>query len=297
MMSASPHMRRFTLCMSSAPVQLDERECTTCGYSLRGITLTNCPECGHDVHSDPAFYTPSRAPTPFSRLSVMNLLRGVVWVLFKPIKTFEACASPVRVTRRSAIVFAMVCVVITVIGWPIIRAIGIAASIAIYNRDPSAFMSWTMYELREPLRYHTRTLVWETLSLLRWWVLFALLAAVAPNRRGCRVLLFAPWISVVEVLFLIGAWIGFGGPVVPEPSSLFAMESLSLWENATERIWLVRGIAVIPVGVTFFRAVFAWRWRWSILASLAFCPVAVVVSVQWTLWYLKLDLLNFPFAR
>jgi hypothetical protein len=133
------------------------------------------------------------------------------------------------------------------------------------------------------LAYWRRTGAWEAWSITRWWLLFGALSMFAPNRRLCRLMLFAPWITVLEILFLAGVWFVFDS-VVPEPSTLFTgFGELSLWADAGQRIWLVRSLLpTMLAGTIFFRAIIGWRLRSALLAGIALAPVGLILSVVWT---------------
>jgi hypothetical protein len=163
-------------------------------------------------------------------------------------------------------------------------------------------------QLRDPMHWR-RVGVWEAWSISRWWILLATIALIWPSsaakpeadrgvrsERLVRLLLFAPWISFLELLFLVGVWFVMPA-VVPEPSTLFGISADSFWAMCTERFWLVRG--VLPsaaVGLVFFRAVLGCRWHTALILSLAFIPLALATSVVWSLLFEPLGILRLAYG-
>jgi predicted amidophosphoribosyltransferase len=70
-----------------APQGADEPFCPGCGYLLTALVSRTCPECGLRLADDLSIYRPSRRPTPWSAAEPLNLLRGISWVVRRPIRT------------------------------------------------------------------------------------------------------------------------------------------------------------------------------------------------------------------
>jgi hypothetical protein len=182
--------------------------------------------------------------------------------------------------------------------WPVWRAVasdvGLLATNSAARVNISAVLQeWSM--LARDLAYWKRLWTWEAWSLARWWLLLGLLSIVttllSPRARpkseaAIRLLWFSPWLIVLEFGYLIGVWIARGQVnVVPEPSTMFASE----WGFRKFGIlhyvpfWLTRGgPSSFVVGLAYFRIVPGWRWGEAILGSLALVPVAVGLSMFWS---------------
>jgi len=195
------------------------------------------------------------------------------------------------------LVFATAISAATVLAWPLIREVGLWVT-AFFVWPSSTWWrcitTWGISVLATPSRW-TDVWLWEAWSLARWWLLFASLTALLPSgrraasaptrRKGawqgtCRLLLFAPWLLVLEVGFLIGVWIE-SPMTVPEPSTIFV--TLWSWTEWLDRTWLIRGtVPAFGVGFVYFRYVLGWRRTASVLASIVFIPAALIVSVIWS---------------
>jgi hypothetical protein len=144
---------------------------------------------------------------------------------------------------------------------------------------------------------------WEAWSVLRWWLLFAGLSETflplgqpAPARWR-RLMLFAPWIAVLEIGYLVGVWAA-NPMVVPEPNTLFARWPFLPVDVLTNRYWLVRGVVpTLAVGLVFARAVLGWRWPWAAVLAACLVPVALVYSAVWTCLFDASGLLGFLYGR
>jgi hypothetical protein len=182
--------------------------------------------------------------------------------------------------------------------WPVWREVALDVGTVVSNPQARANIAmvlgdWKM--IAHDLAYWKRLWSWEAWSLARWWLLFGLLSiATAPLSRrvtsgsevAMRLLRFSPWLIVLEFGYLIGVWIARGRvAVIPEPSTMFA----SAWGFGRWGIlhfvpfWLTRGgLPSFVVGLAFFRIVPAWRWVEAILGSLVLVPVAVGLSMFWS---------------
>lgn len=144
---------------------------------------------------------------------------------------------------------------------------------------------------------------WELWSLCRWWLLFGGATAtwtliVVPfqsDRRTfisnlyARLLAFAPWLIVLEIIFLFGVWAG-GSNVVPEPSTGFVVGifewDLWHWDCWRDPTWLKRGgLVSLGVGYLFCRTVLRW-WRLpSIIFAVSLIPISIWLSIATTVGY------------
>jgi hypothetical protein len=187
--------------------------------------------------------------------------------------------------------------------WPVWREVAWDVSFPATNPWTRANISMVLQDWRtiaRDLAYWKRLWTWEAWSLARWWLLFGLLAIVTTplSRRekprtesAIRLLRFAPWLIVLEFGYLVGVWIARKEAVVPEPSTIFTSE----WGIRKFGIlfyvpfWLTRGgLSSFVVGLAFFRIVPGWRWGEAILGSIALVPVAVGLSMFWSVLGLPL---------
>jgi hypothetical protein len=284
----------------------DPPQCTACGYLLIGLLSSHCPECGADVISSPEFNAPRLVRTPWSAVQPQWLPLGIARVLLAPVKTLSACASRRRVTVRRAFFFSLMVSGLLVLAWPVIKEGGLS----IANSLSSGTFEWHQLvwptlsrELTRWFRWRTYC-GWEAWSITRWWLLFGLLALVVrpgpgPSReRGatsevlCRVMLFAPWIALLELGHLFGVWV-VEPSVVPEPNTLFAIWPDSLTLVWTDRYWLTRGVApTFLVGVVFARAVLGRRWLFSMVFAAVLVPLGLLLSVLWTCLFMSSGLID-----
>jgi hypothetical protein len=213
------------------------------------------------------------------------------------------CPSP-----ASGFVVAVLSSVTLAALWPVIREIGLWM-MAFVGGWPVAkvLRIYAMRDIPQTLlsgRYWLRLGRWELWSLGRWWLLFGAVLCLwlvlsSPFRRwlGCepwsrtlaRFLLFAPWLIVLEVAFLIGVWIESPN-TVPEPSTGFVVGIFSWdlwhWDCWMNRGWLIRGgLPAFAAGCAFFTKVLRWRWLAAAIASLILIPIALTLSVACTVAY------------
>jgi hypothetical protein len=149
--------------------------------------------------------------------------------------------------------------------------------------------------------YWVRICTWEAWSLLRWWLLFGLITLIwdvvawyreESGRCLVRLPLLAPWLIVIETLFLVGVWLdGLG--VSPEPATLFLVGVFSWdkwhWTCWLDRDWLIRGaVPTFVCGLVYFRCVLRWHWVATMIAAAALIPLALMTSVAWTRLYIDL---------
>lgn len=275
--------------------------CPECGYVLIGLASRNCPECGSALGEDLDVYRGYQLPGIWARNRPFRLLRGIFAVLRHPTKTLAMCGDPQRVTIPRAVVFAAIVSLALVALWPALRVAGvIIACSTVQWRDAAfwrfAFGADCLGTLLESQTWFNKW-IWESWSIARWWLLFWALAlllgvfAGGTTRLGarsrmaavcCRLLLFAPWIALLEIGYLVGVWID-DPQTVPEPSTIFAVD----WTHWPVRPWLIRG--VLPsaaVGYLFFRAVLCWRRHAAIVAGILFAPVAIYASIAWSILYM-----------
>ncbi|HXT60640.1 MAG TPA: hypothetical protein VN699_18510 [Pirellulales bacterium] len=190
--------------------------------------------------------------------------------------------------------------------WPAIREIGLLMALV---------LAWPLDQIWD---YATRSIPetflrgeywlrlgrWELWSLGRWWLLFGAVLSLwlvlsSPFRRWlrcepwsrtlARFLLFAPWLVVLEVAFLIGVWIESPN-TVPEPSTGFVVGIFSWnlwhWDCWMNRGWMIRGaLPTFVAGCAFFTQVLRWRRLATMIAALLLIPIALMLSVACTVAY------------
>ena len=145
---------------------------------------------------------------------------------------------------RSAVPLAVVSTLVLVILWPYLREFGLAVSMMISEGVVSGWPILTA--IPNILTDHGRqwrVCRWEAWAMLRWWLLFGAwatlwLIASWPLQTRCkleppadcyrRFFAFAPWIVLLELLFLVGVWIDSHN-TVPEPSTGF-VEGIFSWD-------------------------------------------------------------------
>ena len=190
--------------------------------------------------------------------------------------------------------------------WPVIRELGLMFALASYRSDVFSleYAGSSMTEAFTRSGYWLRLWKWELWSFSRWWLLFGgmlLLWMVvsapfsgrpANARRTCflaRFLAFAPWLVVLEMVFLIGVWIREPN-VVPEPSTGFVAGIFSWdlwhWDCWLDRGWLIRGaVPTLLVGYVFFARVIGWPRPVGLIAAVILVPIALMLSVACTVAY------------
>jgi hypothetical protein len=265
---------------------------------LTALVSRTCPECGLRLADDLSAYRPSRRRTPWSAAESLNLLRGISWVVRRPIRTLAYCTNPAQVSWRRAAGFAVLVSALIVALWPVAREVGL---LVLYLWKFRSQIDWS-YVLSEEMlgvlaipRYWRRLCTWEAFSLSRWWLLFGTLTlgwCLASGRRAGaaasgtyvrRLLLFAPWLALLELAFLAGIWVDHQN-VVPEPSTIFV--SAWSWTRWMWRDWLIRGaVPTFVVGVLFFRTVLGSRWFLAVLCAVLLVPVGLCGSVAWSYWF------------
>src|SRR5579862_9904362 len=89
--------------MSQSPASIAEtadRFCHHCGYNLRGIASTTCPECGLSIGAADVFVIPWENRKKFGRFS--TFLRTAALATFRPERFSTAIGAPIddRPARR-----------------------------------------------------------------------------------------------------------------------------------------------------------------------------------------------------
>jgi hypothetical protein len=225
------------------------------------------------------------------------------WAPYRLLWQAGAAKAP---TFRMAIPIALICTLLLPILWPFLREFGLALALWLshgYTQDWPTLAA--IPRLMTNGSFLARLFRWELWSILRWWLLFgawtaAWLAIAWPLRRrwqiesapACyrRLLAFAPWFVVLEIAFLVGVWTQ--SPLtVPEPSTGFVEGIFSWdlwhWDCWKGSGWINRGFLPSWISATFF-ARFVLRWRWPAAVAVAACvvPLALVLSVAWTVLYI-----------
>lgn len=269
--------------------------CPACGYSLEGLAVRVCPECGREV---PENLVPE---TPWNKGVARMLARGIPVVLLRPRRSLGFAGRAAAVPTSRAVVFAAATTLMVVVAWLPVRqflggvALGFAWGSArawAHSIHPS-----TLARLKNPTLWY-RLATWEAWSIGRWWLLFGVLTLIA-FRRGQtapggrsplaaathRLLLFVPWIGVLELGYLIGVWIN-SPDTVPEPSTVFITDWT--WDGWLRAVWLTRGVGpTLAVGLVFFRCVLRWGWWAAIAGAAVLTPIAINLSLLWSLLYLR----------
>ena len=204
-----------------------------------------------------------------------------------------------------ALSVALASSVSVVILWPLVREVGHWIALGTLGKWPGLwpYIGRTAGTLARPI-YWTSLWHWELCSMGRWWLLFAALAALwflallplRARRSGPsasvllrRLLMFAPWIIVLEIAFLAGVW-PVEPRVVPEPSTGFVVGIFSWdlwhWDCWRNGEWLVRGgVPTLMAGTVFFRNVLEWTWAASCCGALLLVPVALMLSIATSVLY------------
>jgi hypothetical protein len=270
----------------------DVDRCLHCDYSLAGLALARCPECGAAVDRD-------GPPVLLFRRGLIRSLPGVLWsVMWRPTATLGLCRWRRAVPGRDAAGFALAFMALVILGWPIIRRLLSFVALSMVWGPAGAAraeLSAATWGRLGNVNLWMFMLSWHVGAVLRWWVLFGLIAMVwawrTPRRgsaeRGrmadmaCRLALFTPWIVVIEVGYLVGVWVAEGPQVVPEPSTVFMTRWR--WDNWLRTVWLVRGVApTLGVGYVFFRAVIGMRWWTALIGAVVLIPIAINLSLGWS---------------
>jgi hypothetical protein len=149
------------------------------------------------------------------------------------------------------------------------------------------------------------TITYAAGAMLRWVLLYGVVVAVlsvwwhvrqtdAPNGRGTmvrRLLLFAPWLAVLEMSLLGMLWATY--PLsMPEPSALYlaGVESWDTWNWSCwlDEQWLWRAtVPTLVVSIMFLRKVCRLPWWGSLICAPAFVPPAILLSIAWSLLFLN----------
>ncbi len=267
--------------------------CPYCDYHLTGLPQPRCPECGHalDLAGPPRLL--------FRQGFARSLARASWSVVRHPIRTLDLCRWPQAVPSRTAAAFAGSWMTFLVLGWPIIRRVVATVSYCTVFGPAEAFRSnFGTDSLRRLLSLQGWILMlsWHAGAVLRWWLLFGFLIVLiglsrrttppSPAQRSrasealARMLLFAPWIAIIEIGYLIGAYVDTPN-VVPEPSTVYI--TTWHWDGWLHKVWLLRGIApTLGVGYIFFRAVARWPARAALPAAILLIPVAINLSLAWS---------------
>jgi hypothetical protein len=206
---------------------------------------------------------------------------------------------------RSAIPLAVVSTLVLVILWPYLREFGLAVSVMISEGVVSGWPILTA--IPSILTDHGRqwrVCRWEAWAMLRWWLLFGAWATLwlvtswplrtrrkleSPVDCYRRFFAFAPWIVVLELLFLVGVWIDSHN-TVPEPSTGFVEGIFSWglwrWDCWKGAVWITRGwLPTWIIASIFARYVLRWRWAPAVVSAACAVPIALDLSVAWTVWY------------
>jgi hypothetical protein len=225
--------------------------------------------------------------------------------LFAPHRLLVQASVPEPPAIVPAAIIALAVTFILPLMWAFLRELGLACAVALsqgFSSSASIFAQLPLYLTPEALL--GRLFRWELFALWRWWILFGLIAALWivvawPLRRRRplepawttvrRLLAFAPWIAVLEIAFLVGVWT-LRANVVPEPSTGFVEGIFSWdrwhWHGWLGVTWINRGLLpTLLVASLFFRYVLRWRWLPAIAVATCLVPLALTLSIAWTVLY------------
>jgi hypothetical protein len=204
-----------------------------------------------------------------------------------------------------AVLIAVSCTVVLSLLWPFMREFGLGLALVMsggVSRGQPILAE--IPKLMGDARFVGRLFRWEFFSLLRWWILFGSLATLwvavtwpirkrynfdSPSQCYSRLLAFAPWLVVIETAFLVGVWTH--SPItVPEPSTGFVEGVFSWnlwhWDCWQGVVWISRGfIPTFVVTALFFRNVLRWPWLFAAAPAACAIPVALMLSVAWSVLY------------
>ena len=303
--------------MTDAVLEVDAPACADCGYSLVGLDSDRCPECGVALGPDRSAYRPSRSRTPWSAVRPRWLVAGVPLVLVRPLRSLDACASSQRVTAGRAAAFGALSVALLVLCWPLVRGF-IEAMLRAVERGTTPWLQlrgFYRYGLFEFRTTWWRLWVWEAWSVTKWLWLFTALAVFLPagrqssepgtpslrsarDERLCRLMLFAPWLLVLEVGLYLGVSITDFGTVA-EPSTTFGHwgATIRYGTYATPRFWTFWLARTVPpvgvVGFVFFRGVLRWRPLPAVVGAAALVLPAIALQITWSDLWIRWNLRRF----
>lgn len=238
---------------------------------------------------------------PAARLSPERGGRFLLWAPHRFVWQFGKTEPP---TWTVSLIIAFTCTVVTSLLWALLRELGLTVSLTL-----SEGLSAGKHEFQLIPLFRGRLTQWEFYAILRWWCFFGLLTAVWlvvawPLRyrwnlepmSACvrRLLAFAPWLVVLEIAFLIGIWTRSAN-VVPEPSTLFAEGIFSWnlwhWDCWKGADWINRGmVPTFAIATLFYSYALRWRWAPAIAAAACSVPLALMLSVAWSLLIAQLIL-------
>ncbi len=266
---------------------VDAPRCPGCSYELTGLDSLTCPECGTALEPDFTRYRPSARPSPWVGISPLRIWRSIPLVLFRPGVAFDRCRSPADLSAGASIAFALIVSLLIIVPWAALKELVVVCEFAWRNGLGNAVIVWRDYNVETWMRL----MQWESGSLLRLWLLFAMLVLLVSGARRDltmglrRLLLFAPWLIVLDLAFLfLGTFIC---SCIPEPSTLFFSDwQYVRWQTLVDAFWLKR--AALPsfiVGVLFLRYVISMRWRMALPVGLLVYPLVVFVTILWAIVY------------
>ena len=233
-------------------LESDAPRCPSCNYELTGLTSLVCPECGTKLEAEFERYRPSAAG---------------------------------KVGKGWAIVVGSVTTFVTIFGWVVIRDVTLAGYFGILEGRNGG-----LYFLSALLNFDRghwlRMITWEACSFARLWVLFGGITVLLGGRdlriALRRLLLFAPWMAVLEWALLISGAIVCGN-CVPEPATLWPAFD---WPDL--RFWVIRSaFPAVVVGYIFMRKVLRWRAMLAAPLAFAFIPLLSLTSVACANLYMR----------
>src|SRR5262245_47135200 len=204
-----------------------------------------------------------------------------------------------------AMLIAFSCTVVLSLLWPFMREFGLGLALMMFHGVSQGLpILAEIPKLMSDGKFVWRLFRWEFFSLMRWWILFGSLATLWvavtwPLRKRfnfdsaaqcfSRLLAFAPWLVVIETAFLVGVWTNSPN-TVPEPSTHFVEGVFSWdlwhWDCWQGAVWMSRGfIPTLVVMALFFRSVLRWPWLFAGASAACSIPLALLLSVAWSVLY------------
>ncbi|MDB5349905.1 MAG: hypothetical protein JWN86_1152 [Planctomycetota bacterium] len=250
------------------------------------------------------------AVTPFCVLARIDAYLGIMAAAYAAMFGILAVLGWDRGRAKGPLGLAVLLSAALIASWSLVR--GVIQYSGLWLTRPS-FRAIAEDVLSKPMKNFVRygllerLAAWESWSLLRWWILFAVLTWICSRRvvdnterrrRWRAVLAFAPWLIVMELGYLGGVWFAMGHfRIVPEPNTIWA-DFGHFWHRLNPRvlgIWFLRcAIPTLIVGIAYTRTVLRWPWKTAIFSALALIPIAIYLSLVWSSLYL--EFLNYHFV-
>jgi hypothetical protein len=196
-----------------ARVQTDEHRCDECGYRLRGLTVTRCPECGTEFDPRAA----PQADIPWLRRGELGVtsayVQTVTMILIQPRRFAAELCRPVRVSAEDAYEFRLLSIFIS--------SVSVLLALAAYLRDPLSLwpmrvvpmlaMAWVVIAAGLRLASDLPTFIWG--GLPRRASQLSPLHQYACAPLALLPLVAAPW--VLGLMIFEADMVDSGGQITP----------------------------------------------------------------------------------